>query len=100
MTPEGVIKRTVNRELLKRKVRGVHWHMPVQNGMGKPTLDYVGCANGAYFAIETKAPGGKPTPRQEATAEEIASAGGAPFLVDGDHALAVFTTNTTRSWSV
>lgn len=92
MTPEGEVKKTVNRELNKRKQQGVHWHMPVQNGMGKPTLDYTGCVRGKYFAIETKARGGKPTPRQEATAHEIVAAGGIAFLIDDDMSLLLFTT--------
>ena len=79
MTPEGKIKTKV-KELLKQ--HGAYWHMPVQNGMGAPSLDVVGCHRGAYFAVETKAGNKKPTPRQEITMQQIRSAGGLAFLVN------------------
>ena len=44
--------------------RGFYW-MPVPGPVGAPFLDFVGCYNGRFFAIETKAPGQKPTPRQQ-----------------------------------
>jgi len=44
--------------------RGFYW-MPVPGSMGVPFLDFVGCYNGRFFAIETKAPGQQPTPRQQ-----------------------------------
>lgn len=81
MTPEGKIKEQVKKLL---KTYGVYWHMPVQNGMGAPSLDFVCCHRGWYFAIETKAPGKKPTPRQEVTMAEIQKAGGKCFVIDGD----------------
>jgi len=58
--------------------------MPVQNGMGAPSLDFIGSYKGYFFAVETKAPGKKPTPRQEVTIETIRAAGGAVFVIDGD----------------
>ena len=79
MTPEGKVKAKV-KELLKH--HGAYWHMPVQNGMGAPSLDVVGCHRGAYFAVETKAGNKKPTPRQEITMQQIRSAGGLAFLVN------------------
>ena len=80
-TPEGIVKDKV-KKVLKRC--GVYYHMPVVNGLGKPTLDFVGCADGGFFAIETKAPGKKPTPRQELTIAEMRAAGGKVFVIDGD----------------
>ena len=82
MTPEGRIKEKVKSVL--RKFRDAYWHCPVQNGMGSPSLDFICCYNGKYFAIETKAPGKKPTPRQETTIETIRRAGGTVFVIDGD----------------
>lgn len=79
-TPEGKVKSAV-RELLKE--HGAYWHCPVQNGMGKPSLDFVGCHRGRYFAVETKADGKKMTKRQELTAEEITAAEGVVFEVVG-----------------
>jgi len=77
-TPEGVVKDQVKKLL---KAHGAYYHMPVMNGMGAPTLDFICCHNGRFFAIETKRPGGKPTPRQEITMAEIALAGGYVFVV-------------------
>lgn len=81
MTPEGKVKNKVKGLL---RCFPVYWHMPVQNGMGSPSLDFICCVKGLYFAIETKAPGGKPTPRQEDTINKIQQAGGRVFVIDGD----------------
>lgn len=78
MTPEGKVKAKV-KALLKEF--GAYQHWPVQAGYGKPCLDCHGCYKGWYFAVETKAPGKRPTPRQEITIEEIAETGGAVFVV-------------------
>lgn len=88
-TPEGKVKKRVKRALdhLQEKGYRVYYHMPVQNGMGAPTLDFVGCINGRYFAIETKAPGKKATPRQEQTMAEITAAGGTALVWDGRDSL-------------
>lgn len=78
-TPEGRVKDKV-KKLLKHF--GAYWHCPVQNGLGSPSLDFVCCYKGRYFAIETKAGNKLPTPRQESTMEEITKAGGTCFLVN------------------
>jgi len=78
-TPEGRIKQAVK---LRLKQLGAYQHWPVQNGMGDPCLDCHGCLDGAYFAIETKRPGGKPTARQRATIDRIRAAGGVALVVD------------------
>ena len=88
-TPEGKVKEQV-KKLLKKY--GVYYHMPVQNGMGAPSLDFICCANRQYLAIETKAPGGKPTPRQENTIHQIRTAGGIAFVVDGPVSLLALET--------
>ena len=84
-TPEGKVKASVKRALDDMRRRGlpVYYHMPVQNGMGKPTLDFVCCINGKYLGIETKAPGKKPTERQQATIDEITAAGGTTIVYAG-----------------
>lgn len=84
MTPEGKVKEAVKR-LLRR--HNVYWHMPVQNGMGAPSLDFICCCEGKYFAIETKAPGKQPTIRQLKTIQDIQLAKGKAFVIDGDDAL-------------
>lgn len=81
MTPEGRIKESVKQVLRRYKV---YWHCPMQNGMGAPALDFACCCKGAYFAIETKALGKKPTMRQEITIQQIRDAGGKVFVIDGD----------------
>jgi penicillin-binding protein-related factor A (putative recombinase) len=80
-TPEGKVKDEVKKLLVKH---GAYYHMPVQNGMGTPTLDFIGCMKGYFFGIETKAPGKKPTPRQLLTIKNMESAGGTCFVIDGD----------------
>lgn len=80
MTPEGRIKHLVKKVL--NGIPGAYHHWPVQNGMGNPTLDCIACVRGFYVAIETKAPGKKPTPRQELTIEQIRAGGGLVFVVD------------------
>jgi len=79
MTPEAKVKASV-KEVLKK--HGAYWHCPVQNGMGAPSLDFICCFQGRYFAVETKAPGKKPTPRQLITIAAIHAAGGEVFVID------------------
>jgi len=84
VTPEGRVKEEVKKLL---KEYGVYRFMPVQTGMGAPGLDFFCCYKGRFFAIETKTMGGRPTPRQRKTMDEIEAAGGATFLVDGGESL-------------
>lgn len=79
MTPEGKVKAKV-KDVLKK--HGAYYHMPVQNGMGAPSLDFVCCHKGLYFAIETKAGNKQPTPRQETTINQIRLAGGLAFVIN------------------
>ena len=81
-TPEGKVKRKVT-ELLK-KYSDLYYEMPVPGGYGKSGLDYIGCYKGKFFSVETKAPGKKPTDRQQLTISAITRAGGAVFVIDGD----------------
>jgi hypothetical protein len=54
----------------------------VPSGFGKSSLDCIVCYYGVFIAIETKAPGGKPTPRQDFTILEITAARGLVFVID------------------
>ena len=81
MTPEGIVKAAVNK--LLAKYEGIYRYMPVPGGYGAQTLDYLICANGHFIGIETKAPGKKPTGRQDACMTEIERAGGATFVIAG-----------------
>lgn len=78
MTPEGKIKEGVKKVLKRHKA---YYHMPVQNGMGEPTLDFVACLRGWFIAIETKAPGGKPTKRQLVTIANMEAGGAVVFVI-------------------
>ena len=80
-TPESKVKERVKKVL---KFYGAYYHMPVQNGFGAPTLDFVCCYEGMYFAVEAKAPGKKPTPLQERTIQSIRDARGKVFVIDGE----------------
>lgn len=78
-TPEGKLKDQVKTFL---KERGAYYHMPVQTGYGVPTLDFIGCHMGRFFAIETKAVGKRPTTRQLRTMEEMSMAHGHVMWTD------------------
>jgi hypothetical protein len=79
MTPEAKVKAAVKAELARQSA---YKHMPVQNGMGEPALDFHVCHRGMYAAIETKAPGKKPTPRQMQTIRKVVASGGSVFVID------------------
>lgn len=109
MTPEGKVKEKVKNVLDAFKPH-VFGHWIVQNGMGSPTLDYIGCCCGCYFTVETKAAGKKLTPRQELTAKSTEDANGAVFKVIGENDLEllvleawlyqrVMTKNKRNTWS-
>jgi hypothetical protein len=88
MTPEGKVKAKVKR-VLDQFAPHVYGHWIVQNGMGTPTLDYIGCCCGWYFTIETKAKGQKLTPRQEKTAQSTEEADGVVFRIIGANDMAI-----------
>ena len=81
-TPESKVKKKISAYL--NELPMTWYNMPVPSGYGRPTLDYIGAVNGYAFAIEAKAPGEKPTPRQEATMEEMRKGRVAVFAVDMD----------------
>ena len=83
-TPEGKVKRRVS--MILSRGEEVYYFMPVQTGYGSPTLDYLGSSRGRAFAIETKAPGKKPTIRQLAIIETMEQAKMKVFVIDGEPA--------------
>ena len=87
MTPEGKVKAKVNKMLAKYESE-VYRFMPVQMGMGAPSLDYLICAGGRFVAVETKVPGKKLTPRQEQTAHAMECAGARVVVVRDDAGVA------------
>ncbi len=76
--PEAKVKGRV-KVILKEK--GAYQHWPVQTGYGAACLDCHGVFMGYYFAIETKAPGKHPTPRQKLTIGDIEKSGGKVFVI-------------------
>jgi len=88
-TPEGKVKKAVQKVLDNKGKFGVIYHYwPVPAGYGSPTLDCIICYRGVFIAIETKAPGKKPTPRQELSISDMLAAGAIVMVID--------TTDTTR----
>lgn len=84
-TPEGKVKAMVSRKLKELHAKWpLYKFMPVQNGLGASTLDYLLCVRGRFVAIETKKPGGKMTPRQEAVTKEIVNAGGVVYVITNE----------------
>jgi len=84
MTPEGKVKLKVKKLLTSV---GAYNFWPVQTGYGAATVDCLGCYRGRFFAIETKAKGKKPTPRQLLTMEGMAMSGATVFVIDPDNGL-------------
>lgn len=81
-TPEGKVKKNI-RSILEGYGPCMYYHMPVLNGMGAPSLDFICCYRGHYFAIEAKELGKGLSPRQKITKGQIEKAGGKVFRVDG-----------------
>ena len=78
-TPEGKVKRAISKALNRL---GAYYFMPVQNGMGHPSIDYLVCYRGHFIGIEAKAPGKTPTQRQWATMEHMRNAGAVTIIID------------------
>lgn len=91
-TPEAKTKRKIRNVIDNYRSRNISIYvfMPVPGGFGAPTLDYLGCVNGMFFAIEAKRPGGKPTLRQLGTIQMLQAAGAAVFVISDDESLGVF----------
>lgn len=83
-TPESKVKQRV--KALLDKFQNIYYDMPVPYGYGKSSLDFVGCLESKFFAIETKAGTKTPTKRQDFVMTKIENAGGVTFLVNDDPA--------------
>lgn len=81
-TPEGKVKTEV-KKVLNKYGDLIDGFWPVPSGYGESHLDYIGSANGVFFCIETKAPGKKPTPRQEERIRRVKNSNGKVFVIDG-----------------
>lgn len=76
---ESHVKYEVKKQL---KALGAYQFWPVQQGLGAATLDCLASLDGLFVAIETKAPGKKPTPRQEMTINAIEKSGAKTLVID------------------
>jgi hypothetical protein len=78
-----MLEKTV-KEAVKKRLNelGAYHFWAVQMGLGGVTLDCLVCYKGTFYGIETKAPGKKPTLRQEITMQKIRDAGGEVFVID------------------
>lgn len=89
VTPESKVKAKVKRILERIPNRPVYGWWPVPAGYGRNSLDFVGCIDGQFFAIETKAPGERPTALQQNVINTIRQAGGVVFVIDDTDAYPV-----------
>jgi len=80
MTPEGGVKSVLSKTI--KRFPDIYKFMSVPSGFGPSTLDYILCVNAYFVAIETKAPGKHPTPRQLGMMADIRRAGGIVLLID------------------
>ena len=80
-TPEGKVKAAIDKVLEQYGAR-IYRFMFVPSGYGQTTVDYLGCFEGKFFAIEAKRPGKKPTARQKLILADIQAAGGRCFVID------------------
>jgi len=85
-TEEAQLKERV-KKIFKEIGTSLYYHMPVQNGMGAPSLDFICCYQGRYFAVETKDSHKDLTLRQCFTRDQIVTAGGIVFRVRNDNEL-------------
>jgi hypothetical protein len=65
-------------------VHRIKQYWPVPAGYGASDLDCIVCYYGRTIAIETKAPGKDPTPRQEMTIAQYRGAGAMVFVISGE----------------
>ncbi len=80
MTEEGRLKAEIKKHL--QTLPRCKWDMPVTQGYGSQLVDFICCINGRYTAIEAKAPGKKPSPRQNKFLKDTVDAGGAALWCD------------------
>lgn len=105
VTPEGKIKKLVRKVLDEFSetvtvddfvVKTLKQYWPVPSGFGTSDIDCIVCYYGFYISIETKAPGKKPTPRQNLTLAETKAAGGAAFVIDSVEGVAALRDRLQR----
>src|ERR1700739_4529177 len=81
MTPEGKVKAEIKASF-DSLGSDVYYHMPVQGGYGRRTLDILACYKGKFIAIEVKRIGGRAKNFQLAIIDAIQYARGQALCVD------------------
>jgi|SRR5215469_15794223 len=93
----AMLEKTIKAAVRKRlKELGAFQYWPVPTVWGTAAVDVIGCFEGRFFAIETKAPGKRPTDRQMFCMDNIREAGGRIFVIDTDEVDDILTTDTLR----
>jgi len=92
-----MLEKTVKAAVRKRlKELGAFQYWPVMTVWGTAAVDVIGCFEGNFFAIETKAPGKRATDRQIFCLDNIREAGGRIFVIDTDKVDDILTPDTLR----
>lgn len=80
MTPEGKVKATVKKLLIKA---GAYYVMPVTGGYGNSGApDFIICHKGRFIGVECKAGKNKPTALQLSNMLRIAESGGKALVIN------------------
>ena len=88
-TPEGKVKNNI-RKVIEKFGSRIDPFWPVPAGYGESHLDCILCVAGSFVAIEVKAPGKKPTPRQKYRIGTTERAGGIALVIDGTDATTTY----------
>lgn len=83
-TPEGDVKADI-KTFLDRA--GLYYHMPVQAGFGRRTVDILVCWHGQFLAVEVKRRGARAKRYQELILQAVEDSGGHAICVDSVDAL-------------
>lgn len=80
MTPEGKVKASVKKLLIKA---GAYYVMPVTGGYGNSGApDFIICHKGRFIGVECKAGKNKPTALQLSNMMHIAESGGKALVIN------------------
>jgi hypothetical protein len=86
-TPEGDVKAGIKKFLDRA---GAYYHMSVQTGYGRRTVDFLVCWRGQFLAVEAKRAGGAARRYQDIILQQVRDSGGLAVCVDDVDELRVF----------
>lgn len=86
-TPEGEVKNAIKRFFDAHKA---YYHMSVQTGYGRRTVDFLVCWQGRFVAVEAKRQGAHAKKYQENIMQQVRDSGGAAICVDEVRELDIF----------